>query len=302
MLGNSIGWWEGDTLVVETININPTGGGQAAITDSGKIIERFTRYNDKQVLYEFEVHDPALYSQVWKGEVGLTASISTSTPATRAITASRHSPAAAPTTARASSTRSARARRASVHRSSRTASLHRGGVGHAHHTAVFGDASAQRSAPNTTRSSPPRQLPRRRGIAAPAKSPQGRVRRLVEQMLDDVVVITWADSFRSSRSAWRRSGTWTSSANGPHGSPQLIPSALPKADDLFRNRRPAAAATPPAVAQLRPFDAMQHGACIERPDLTGHFHEHANATPVLQAAGDRRAPSRCATCPCGWSA
>jgi hypothetical protein len=72
--GDSIGWFEGDTLVVETINVNPTGGGQASITPEGKIIERFTRYNDKQVLYEFEVHDPSLYTQVWKGEVGLNAS------------------------------------------------------------------------------------------------------------------------------------------------------------------------------------------------------------------------------------
>ena len=70
-LGDSIGWWEGDTLVVETININPEGGGQAQVTPAGKIIERFTRYSATQVLYEFEVHDPALYSQVWKGEVGL---------------------------------------------------------------------------------------------------------------------------------------------------------------------------------------------------------------------------------------
>ena len=71
--GDSIGWFEGDTLVVETINVNATGGGQASITPNGKIIERFTRYNDKQILYEFEVNDPALYSQVWKGEVGLNA-------------------------------------------------------------------------------------------------------------------------------------------------------------------------------------------------------------------------------------
>jgi hypothetical protein len=70
-LGDSIGWWEGDTLVVETVNINPNGGGQVQLTAKGKIIEKFTRYSDTQVLYEFEVHDPALYSQVWKGEVGL---------------------------------------------------------------------------------------------------------------------------------------------------------------------------------------------------------------------------------------
>jgi len=70
-LGDSIGWWEGDTLVVETINVNPEGGSQVRLSPGGKIIERFTRYSDTQVLYEFEVIDPALYSQVWKGEVGL---------------------------------------------------------------------------------------------------------------------------------------------------------------------------------------------------------------------------------------
>jgi hypothetical protein len=70
-LGDSIGWWEGDTLVVETININPNGGGSVQLTPGGKIIERFTRYNENQVLYEFEVHDPALYTQVWRGEMGL---------------------------------------------------------------------------------------------------------------------------------------------------------------------------------------------------------------------------------------
>jgi hypothetical protein len=69
-LGDSIGWWEGDTLVVETININPNGGGQVQLTAGGKMIEKFTRYSETQVLYEFEIHDPALYSQVWKGEVG----------------------------------------------------------------------------------------------------------------------------------------------------------------------------------------------------------------------------------------
>ncbi len=71
--GDSIGWFEGNTLVVETINVNQTGAGQAAITEAGRIIERFTRYNDRQILYEFEVHDPALYTQAWKGEVGLNA-------------------------------------------------------------------------------------------------------------------------------------------------------------------------------------------------------------------------------------
>lgn len=70
-MGNSIGWWEGDTLVVETIHFNPSqvASGRIPLTQDGKLVERFTRYNDKQILYEFEVTDPAFYTQTWKGEM-----------------------------------------------------------------------------------------------------------------------------------------------------------------------------------------------------------------------------------------
>jgi hypothetical protein len=71
-MGDSIGWYEGDTLVVETVNMQ-RGGGGVRLSETGKIIERFTRYNDKQVFYEFEVHDPELYTQVWKGQMSLNA-------------------------------------------------------------------------------------------------------------------------------------------------------------------------------------------------------------------------------------
>ena len=73
-MGDSIGWWEGDTLVVETINPHPNGGSMVQLSPGGKITERFTRYSDKQVLYEFEVDDPSLYTQVWKGQMSLNAS------------------------------------------------------------------------------------------------------------------------------------------------------------------------------------------------------------------------------------
>ncbi len=69
-MGDSIGWWEGDTLVVETINMT-RGGSSVQVSPAGKIIERFSRYNDKQVFYEFEVHDPELYTQAWKGQMSL---------------------------------------------------------------------------------------------------------------------------------------------------------------------------------------------------------------------------------------
>ncbi|HEY7800281.1 MAG TPA: hypothetical protein VIA80_16050, partial [Hyphomonadaceae bacterium] len=71
-MGDSVGWYEGDTLVIETINMQ-RGGGSVRLSEAGKIIERFTRYNDRQVFYEFEVHDPELYTQVWKGQMSLNA-------------------------------------------------------------------------------------------------------------------------------------------------------------------------------------------------------------------------------------
>ncbi len=71
-MGDSVGWWEGDTLVVETINMT-RGGSSVQISPEGKITERFSRYNKDQVFYEFEVEDPSIYSQVWKGQMSLNA-------------------------------------------------------------------------------------------------------------------------------------------------------------------------------------------------------------------------------------
>jgi hypothetical protein len=67
--GDSVGWYEGATLVVQTVNPHPKQRG--LISKDGKVTERFTRWNDNQVLYEFEVDDPTLYTQVWKGEQAL---------------------------------------------------------------------------------------------------------------------------------------------------------------------------------------------------------------------------------------
>ena len=41
------------------------------LTEGGKVIERFTRWSKDQILYEFEVDDPALYSQAVEGRDGL---------------------------------------------------------------------------------------------------------------------------------------------------------------------------------------------------------------------------------------
>ncbi|MBK8840560.1 MAG: hypothetical protein IPO30_18230 [Hyphomonadaceae bacterium] len=70
--GDSIGRYEGNTLVVETTNVEPRQGGM--ISANGKVTERFTRANDGQILYEFSIEDPTRYSQVWRAEMPLNVS------------------------------------------------------------------------------------------------------------------------------------------------------------------------------------------------------------------------------------
>jgi hypothetical protein len=71
--GDSVGWYEGDTLVVETTSVNPKQN-TAQISATGVLTERFTRWSDSEILYEFSVDDPAIYTQTWKGEESLHAS------------------------------------------------------------------------------------------------------------------------------------------------------------------------------------------------------------------------------------
>ncbi|HAG73766.1 MAG TPA: hypothetical protein DCL66_16320 [Gammaproteobacteria bacterium] len=70
-LGDSRGWYEGDTLVVETINIKPIQMEQSSvpITDDGTITERFSRHSDSEIVYQFIVEDSNLYRQPWTAEL-----------------------------------------------------------------------------------------------------------------------------------------------------------------------------------------------------------------------------------------
>jgi len=74
-LGDSVGWWEADTLVVETVHVNPqqARSGPIFLSDKGRVTERFTRTSDKQIHYEFQVEDPVYYTQAWKAEMSLNA-------------------------------------------------------------------------------------------------------------------------------------------------------------------------------------------------------------------------------------
>lgn len=74
-MGDSTAWWEGDALVVETVNVNAVQGGFGPIflSEKGRVTERLTRASGKEIAYEFVVEDPTYYSRTWKAEMVLTA-------------------------------------------------------------------------------------------------------------------------------------------------------------------------------------------------------------------------------------
>jgi hypothetical protein len=67
-LGDSIGRWDGDTLVVDAVGFNEaTWLDQAGHphTDALHVIERFTRVNEATLLYEVTIDDPSAYTKPW---------------------------------------------------------------------------------------------------------------------------------------------------------------------------------------------------------------------------------------------
>jgi hypothetical protein len=70
-LGDSVAWWEGDTLVAETINVPAAQGayGPFPLSSSAKVTERFRRIGPKEILYRFTVDDPATYTKPWTAEL-----------------------------------------------------------------------------------------------------------------------------------------------------------------------------------------------------------------------------------------
>ena len=65
--GDSIGWFEGDTLVVETTNIPQSQQFMGSWKDL-KVTERFKRVADDRLYYGFTIEDPTLWDAPWGGE------------------------------------------------------------------------------------------------------------------------------------------------------------------------------------------------------------------------------------------
>ncbi|HEY8574237.1 hypothetical protein [Phenylobacterium sp.] len=66
-MGDSIGWYDGDTLVVETTNL-PAEQQFMGAWKNLKVTERFTRVSPDKILYQFQVEDPDTWDKPWGGE------------------------------------------------------------------------------------------------------------------------------------------------------------------------------------------------------------------------------------------
>jgi hypothetical protein len=73
-LGHSIGHWEGDTLVIDSVGFNekqwPVGG--FPTTGQLHLTERFSRPNLKTLEYEVTIDDPGAYTKPWSSEWTIT--------------------------------------------------------------------------------------------------------------------------------------------------------------------------------------------------------------------------------------
>jgi hypothetical protein len=72
--GHSIGWWEGDTLAVDTVGFNEAfwiDRRGTPHTDKLHTLEKFTRTDFATIKYEMTVDDPGAYTAPWKSTFNL---------------------------------------------------------------------------------------------------------------------------------------------------------------------------------------------------------------------------------------
>ncbi len=67
LLGDSIGHWEGDTLVVDTTNFTDKTRFRGS-SENLHVIERFTRVDANTILYKATIDDPSTYTKQWTME------------------------------------------------------------------------------------------------------------------------------------------------------------------------------------------------------------------------------------------
>ena len=67
-MGDSVGHWDEDTLIVETRGFNPQQNFRGS-SENLTVIERFKRISSSEILYSFTVEDATMFSQPFTGEL-----------------------------------------------------------------------------------------------------------------------------------------------------------------------------------------------------------------------------------------
>ena len=72
--GYSRGYWEGDSLVVETTHFRANDPAlfniprPVVISTNTRVLERFTRVSESELFYQYTVEDDELYTEPWSAE------------------------------------------------------------------------------------------------------------------------------------------------------------------------------------------------------------------------------------------
>jgi hypothetical protein len=69
-MGDSVGHWEGDTLVVDTTNFTDQTHFRGADRNL-HVVERFTRTGAETLQYRFTIDDPTAFTAPWTGEIAM---------------------------------------------------------------------------------------------------------------------------------------------------------------------------------------------------------------------------------------
>jgi len=74
-VGDSRGHWEGETLIIDTMNFYDRRISSGAIKRTSPnlhLIERFRRVDANTLLYEFTVDDPTIWTRPWTAQISMT--------------------------------------------------------------------------------------------------------------------------------------------------------------------------------------------------------------------------------------
>jgi hypothetical protein len=74
-LGDAVAKWDGDTLVIETVGLPEKDRVRLfptfIVSNEAVVTERYTRLSDRELLYQFTIKDPTVYTAPWTGEFSL---------------------------------------------------------------------------------------------------------------------------------------------------------------------------------------------------------------------------------------